>query len=164
MPFQSAGRPVVVFGFPNAFGVAPPDFAGRTIVEFMDVRSVLGVGWGEQGTVAPYLSIGDNGLLLDNQNPDIDQRHYIKSGPVLIDLTSLDSSTLIAPRETGRKLFILKTMDSVQLYADFSEFATALTDELGAGSTARSMFARGKFDADTNTFSAYKIGVYLLEP
>jgi hypothetical protein len=52
----------------------------------------------------------------------------------------------------------------LQLYADFAEFATALTDELGAGSTARSMFARGQFDADTNTFSAYKIGVYLLEP
>lgn len=164
MPFQATGKPVVVFGFPNAFGAAPPDFAGRTVVDFTQVRSVLGVGWGAEGTVAPFLSLGPDGLLLDNQNPDIDQRHHIKSGPVLIDLTALDSSTLIAPRETGRKLFVLKTTDSLQLYADFDDFATAVSNELGAGSTARSMFARGKYDAASNTFSAYKIGVYLLEP
>ncbi len=164
MPFQSSGKPVVVFGFPNDFGAAPPDFAGRTIVDFTEVRSVLGVGWGAAGTTAPFLSIGPDGLLLDNQNVDIDQRHYIKSGPVLIDLTALDSGTLIAPRETGRKLFILKTTDSLQLYANFSEFTTAVSNELGAGSTARSMFARGQYDAASNTFSAYKIGVYLLEP
>ena len=71
-----------------------------------------------------------SGLLLNNQNPDIDQRHYIKQGPVLIDLTQLDSDTLIAPRETGRKLFVVKTTDSLQLYADFDDFVMALIDEL----------------------------------
>ncbi len=164
MPFQASGKPVVVFGFPNAFGNAPPDFAGRTLVDFTQVRSVLGVGWGAAGTAAPYLSLDGEGMLLDNQNPDIDQRHHIKSGPVLIDLAELDSSTLITPRETGRKLFIVKTTDSLQLYADFDDFVTAVSNELGAGSRARSMFARGQYDAASNTFSAYKIGVFLLEP
>ena len=164
MPLQTTGKPVFVYGFPNAFGAAPPDFDGRTIVDFTEVRSILGVGWGAQGTAAPYLSIDNNGLLLDNQNPDIDQRHHIKNGPILIDLTELDSSTLIAPRETGRMLFIVKTTDSLQLYADFEDFTNALSNELGAGATARSMFARGQYDAASNTFSAYKIGVYLLEP
>ena len=164
MPLQATGKPVVVFGFPNAFGAAPADFAGRTIVDFTQVRSALGVGWGAEGTAAPFLSLGPDGLLLDNQNPDIDQRHHIKSDPVLIDLTALDSGTLIAPRETGRKLFILKTTDSLQLYADFVDFITAVSNELGAGSTARSMFARGRYDAASNIFSAYKIGIHLLEP
>ena len=164
MPLQAAGKPVVVFGFPNAFGAAAPDFAGRTLVDFTQVRSVLGVGWGAEGTAAPFLSLGPDGLLLDNQNPHIDQRHHIKTDPVLIDLTALDSSTLIAPRETGRKLFILKTTDSLQLYADFDDFIAAVSNELGAGSTARSMFARGQYDAASNIFSAYKIGIYLLEP
>ena len=164
MPLQAAGKPVVVFGFPNAFGAAAPDFAGRTLVDFTQVRSVLGVGWGAEGTAAPFLSLGPDGLLLDNQNPHIDQRHHIKTDPVLIDLTALDSSTLIAPRETGRKLFILKTTDSLQLYADFDDFIAAVSNELGAGSTARSMFARGQYDAASNILSAYKIGIYLLEP
>ena len=164
MPFQAAGKPVVVYGFPNAFGAAPPDFAGRTLVDFTDVRSALGVGWGSEGTAAPFLAIGEDGLLLDNQNMDIDQRHHIKNDPILIDLTALDSSTLIAPRETGRMLFAVKTTDSLQLYSDFSDFTNALSNELGAGATARSMFARGKYDADNNIFVAYKIGIYLLEP
>jgi hypothetical protein len=164
MPFEASGKPVVVFGFPNAFGAAPPDFAGRTIVDFTNVRSALGVGWGSEGTAAPLLSIGEDGILLDNQNPDIDQRHHIKSGPLLVDLTTLDSSTLITPRETGRLLFVIKTTDSLQLYSDFTGFSNALTNELSAGATARSMHARGLYDGDSNSFSAYKIGIHLLEP
>ncbi len=160
----AAGRPVVVYGFPNAFGAAPPDFEGRTIVDFADVRSTLGIGWGSEGTLAPFLSIGTDGLVLDNQNPDIDVRHHIKQGPVLIDLTTLPSGTVVKPRESGRNLFVVKTTDSLQLYSDFEDFVTAVLNELDGATTARSMFARGHYDADTNEFTAYKIGIYLLEP
>jgi hypothetical protein len=160
----SEGKPIVAKGFPSAFGMAPPDFTGRTIIDYTDVRSALGVGWGAQGTTAPYLSLGSDGLLLDNQNPDIDVRHYIKQGPVLIDLTALDSDTLIAPRETGRKLFYIKSRDSLRLYSNFDDFVTDLSGSLDGATAARSMHARGLYDADSNIFTAYKIGVYLLEP
>ena len=164
MASQASGRPVVVYGFPNAFGGAPPDFEGRTVIDFSDVRSVMGVGWGSEGTVAPFISMGSDGLVLDNQNMDIDQRHHVKQGPVLIDLTELDSSTVIVARETGRMLFVVKTTDSLQLYADFDDFVNALTLELDGATTARSMYARGHYNADTNVFTAYKIGIHLLEP
>ena len=110
------------------------------------------------------LMMDASGLLLDNQNPDIDQRHFIKQGPVLIDLTELDSDTLIAPRETGRKVFTVKTSDSLQLYAEFDDFVNALTLELNGVNAARSMYARGHYNADTNVFTAYKIFVYIIEP
>lgn len=158
------GQPIVVYGFPTAFGTAPPDFTGRTVIDFSDVRSALGVGWGAGGTVAPFLSMGDEGLLLNNQNEDIDQRHHIKQGTVLIDLTMLDSSTLIAPRQTDRKLFWIASADSLREYSDFADFIADLGMSLNGATTARSMFARGKYDAGTNVFTAYKIGVYLLEP
>jgi hypothetical protein len=122
------------------------------------------VGWGPDGTLEPFTMMDSTGLLLNNQNPDIGQRHHIKQGTVLIDLTTLDADTLIAPRETGRKLFSIATKDSLQLYADFDDFINALTPALNGATTARSMYARGKYDADTNIFTAYKIGVYLLEP
>ncbi len=160
----SQGKPIVATGFPTAFGMAPPDFTGRTIIDYTDVRAALGVGWGGTGTIAPYLSVGTDGLLLDNQNMDIDVRHHIKKDPLLIDLTALSSDTLIAPRETGRMLFYIKSADSLRLYSDFDDFAADLSNSLDGATTARSMHARGLYDADTNVFSAYKIGVYLLEP
>jgi len=164
MASDATGQPVAAWGFPNEFGAAPWDFEGRTIIDYSDVRSALGVGWGSQGTLEPFTMMDSTGLLLNNRNPDIDERHYIKHGPVLIDLTQLDSDTLIAPRETGRKLFVVKTTDSLQLYADFDDFVMALADELNGVNTARSMYARGHYNADTNVFTAYKIFVYILEP
>ena len=161
---EAAGKPVSAWGFVNEFMGAPPDFEGRTIIDHSDVRSALGVGWGTAGTTTPFIMMDLSGLLLDNQNEDIDQRHFIKQGPVLIDLTTLASNTLIAPRETGRKLFVVKTTDSLQLYADFEDFLAALTISLDRVNAARSLYARGHYNADTNVFTAYKIFVYILEP
>jgi hypothetical protein len=50
------------------------------------------------------------------------------------------------------------------MYSDFAEFADDLSTNLNGATTARSMHARGQYDTDTNVFTAYKIGVYLLEP
>ncbi|MGB5245273.1 MAG: DUF4382 domain-containing protein [Woeseia sp.] len=161
---QIAGRPVVAYGFPSAFGMAPPDFEGRTLVDYSAVRSALGVGWGASGTIAPFISMNAEGLVLDNFNEDIDQRHYIKQGPVLIDLTMLDAETVIAPPANGRTLYSIKTRDSLQLYKDFGEFVTALGASLNGSNAARAMYARGQYDADANVFTAWKIGILILEP
>ena len=160
----ATGKALSAWGFVNAFMGAPPDFEGRTIIDYANIRSALGVGWGAAGTTTPFTMMDTSGLLLDNQNEDSDQRHFIKQGPVLIDLTTLDSNTLIAPRETGRKLFVVKTTDSLQLYADFEDFLAALTISLDGVNAARSMYARGHYNADTNVFTAYKIFIYILEP
>jgi len=160
----STGKPIVAWGFPTAFGMAPPDFFGRTVIDFTAVRSALGVGWGSAGTVAPFISMGIEGLVLDNQNPDIDQRHFIKTGPVLIDLTELDSNTTIVPRTSGRSLFYIKSAGSLHQYSDFGDFVDDLSISLNGATTARSMHARGHYDSGTNTLTAYKIGIYLLEP
>jgi hypothetical protein len=160
----SEGKPIVARGFPTAFGWAPPDFTGRTVIDYTDVRSALGVGWGATGTQEPFYEITREYLMLWNKNPDIDQRHYIKQGPVLIDLTALDSNTTILPRETGRLAFYIKSADSVRMYSHFEDFSNDLATSLNGGDRARSLHARGKYDVDTNVFTAYKIGVYLLEP
>ncbi len=160
----ATGKPIVAHGFPTAFGAAPPDFKGRTVIDYTDVRSALGVGWGAEGTAEPFTSVTADGLVLFNQNPDIDQRHYIKQGPVLIDLTTLDSDTTIVPRESDRLAFYIKSADSIRMYSNFGDFANDLGTSLTGGNRARSMHARGKYDVNTNVFTAYKIGVYLLEP
>lgn len=159
----AAGQPIVARGFPNMFGMAPPDFFGRTVIDYTDVSSALGIGWGIDGTVAPFASIGNEGLVLDSDNTDIDVRHYIKQGPVLIDLTALDSNTTIVPRAAGRSAFYIKTADSLRMYSDFEAFVTDLTTSLNGATAARSLHAHGSYDTDTNVFTAYKIGIHLLE-
>ncbi|MGB5255683.1 MAG: hypothetical protein WBN44_00395, partial [Woeseiaceae bacterium] len=160
----ATGKPIVARGFPNAFGAAPPDFTGRTVIDYTDVRSALGVGWGADGTALPFSSLEAERLVLNNQNEDIDQRHYIKQGPVLIDLTALDSDTTIVPRETGRLAFYIKSPDSVRMYSTFADFSNDLGNSLIGGDRARSMHAHGRYDAAENVFTAYKIGIHLLEP
>ena len=160
----STGKPIVAWGFPSAFETAPPDFTGRTVIDYTDVSSALGVGWGAAGTMAAFSSMGTDGLVLNNQNGDIDQRHYIKQGPVLIDLTALDTDTAIVPRETGRMLFSIRSQDSLRLYSEWEDFVGDLINSYTGATTARSMFAYGKYDVDTNVFTAYKLGIYLLEP
>ena len=108
--------------------------------------------------------MGSNGLGLDNQNGNIGIRHHVKQGPVLIDLTTLASDTTIVPRENDRNLFSIATVDSLRQYSNFDDFVADLSLSLDGATTARSMYARGQFDVDTNIFTAYKIGVYLLEP
>jgi hypothetical protein len=160
----TAGQPIAAWGFPSAFGMAPPDFAGRSVIDYTDVRSALGVGWGATGTIAPFVSMGDDGLVLDNQNGDIAGRHFIKQGLVLIDLTSLDSNTTIVPRESDRMLFSIKTLDSLRLYSDWDDFVADLSLSLNGATAARAMHAYGKYDVDNNVFTAYKLGIVLLEP
>ena len=160
----ATGQPIVAKGFPEGWGMAPPDFEGRTVIDYSDVRSALGVGWGQTGTMAPFVLSDSTGLVLDNGNPDIDQRHYVKQGPVLIDLTALDSNTTIVPRESGRMLFSIKTRDSLRLYSDWDDFTADLNASLDGSTKARAMYAYGQYDVDTNTFTAFKLGIFLLEP
>ena len=60
--------------------------------------------------------------------------------------------------------FYIKSEDSLRMYSDFADFVDDLGTSLNGATAARSMHARGKYDTDTNVFTAYKIGVYLLEP
>lgn len=161
LPAEAIGQPIVVYGFPNNFGEAPPDFEGRTLVDFSDVRSAMEVRWGIEGTTVPFLMLDSSGLLLDNQNQDIKHHSHIKQGPAIIDLTTLESDTLIAPRESEPALFTIKMNGNVRLYHDFGNFLTALTEKLDSVNTAHSLYVRGNYDRTTNIFSAHKIFAHI---
>lgn len=160
----AAGKPIVAYGFPTAFGMAPPDFTGRTVINYTDVRSTLGIAWGSAGTMAPFASMNGDGIVLALDNGDIGIRHHVKQGPVLIDLLTLGSNTTILPRASDRMLFSIKSGDSLRQYSNFDDFVADLGNSLDGATTARALYARGKFDVDMNAFTAYKIGVFLLEP
>lgn len=153
--------PVRVFGFVTPFGAAPPDFEGRTVVDFSGVRALLGIGWGPAGTGAPYLSLGPEGITIDTANPDIGLRHHILIGPRVIDLETLATPPRIVAHTDGRGLFAIGEPRRVEVFGNFADFTARLAEKLGAGSKALSMSASGEFDAGTSTLTARQVGVSL---
>jgi hypothetical protein len=155
------GSPARVFGFVTPFGAAPPDFEGRTVVDFAEVRAVLGLGWGFEGTSAPFLSLNADGLVIDNTNADIGLRHYIAIGPVLIDIKALPSPPTIVPAE-GRRLFAIGERHEIEVFSDFAAFTARLSEKLAAGSKAVAMTAGGAWDAASGTLIANYVSVNLI--
>jgi hypothetical protein len=152
--------PARVYGFVTPFGFAPPDFVGRTVVDFSELRAELGVGWGEPGTSAPFLSMGVDGLVLDGANADLGLRHHIRIGWRIIDITGLASPVTVAPA-TGRTLFAIGDGVSVEVFRDWAPFVDRLTMRLSGGAKAQAMFARGAYDAGSFTLTANSVAIAL---
>jgi hypothetical protein len=155
-------RPARAIGFVMPFGAAPPDFEGRTVVDHRDLRAALGIGWGVQGTTAPFLSIGPEGLVFDLGNPSIGERHHLAVGRHVIDLFDLPASPLLTPQTAGRTLFGLTEPGHVELFNDFDPFVAELALRLSGGTPARSFAAYGRYDDAANTLSVNRIVVHLL--
>ena len=155
-----SGSPARVFGFVTPFGVAPPDFEGRTVVDFQEVRAILGLGWGPEGTSAPFLSLNADGLVIDNDNANIGLRHFIAIGPLLIDITALPTPPTITPA-AGYGLYAIGEPRRVEVFSDFAAFAERLSEKLAAGSKAVTLTADGAFDAGSSTLTARHVSIGL---
>lgn len=158
------GSPIQVFGFVRPFGAAPADFEGRTVVDLANRRARLGIGWGPDGTLAPFTSIGTGGLVVDVDNPDIGLRHHIKIGPVVIDLFDLPMSPTIIGAQEGPRLFAILQHRRVQVFRDFDRFIDTLGSLLNGANTAQYMHSSGSYVQAQNTMTARFIGVHIDGP
>lgn len=156
------GSPVRAYGFANRFGFAPPDFEGRTVIDYNELRATLGIGWTTEGSASPFSVISAEGLVPDPAAYLDDARHAIKIGPRIIDLTELGAGITIQGSDAERTLYGIRGPESVQLYHDFGRFTDALAAILDGSERARSMYAHGSYNVDTNVFSATKLWVFIV--
>ncbi len=154
--------PTRVFGFVTPFGLAPPDFEGRTIVDFATVRAIMGIGWGLQGSAAPFFSVQASGIVLDQTNDELGVRHHIKIGPRLIDITALASSPTIVPFGE-RGLYAIGMGRRVEMFSNFERFTARLNEKLGAGSKVLSLSASGGYDTASSTLSAREVHISMTD-
>lgn len=154
------GTPIVVFGFFNDFGTAPPDFEGRTLVDCATSRAKLGIGWMPPGTAAPFSVINTSTIVLDLSNPDIGERHHLKQCGVITDLMSLPASPSIEPAG-GPGVYAIKQGRTISIHSDFGNFVNDLTLRLDGATFVRAMHGAGGYAADSNVFSARKLYVHL---
>ena len=116
---------VAAFGFVTAFGSAPPDFTSRTLVDFDELRALLGIGWGFAGTEAPFLSMGQNGFTIDVTNIDLGERQRLEIGPFVFDITSdLPEPIEVEPADDGPQIYVIARGLRVEHFSDFGDFAT----------------------------------------
>jgi hypothetical protein len=150
--------PARVFGFVTPFGAAPPDFSGRTLVNFDELRALLGIGWGFDGTDAPFMTMGSNGFVIDTTNTDLGDRRFIKVGPRIVDITTLASPMTIEPAD-GRTAYAISRGRRVEIFRDFPAFAERVSRLLGGGSNMQALTARGSFDAPSTTLTANYVAI-----
>jgi hypothetical protein len=154
-------RPVRALGFVARFGEAPPDFEGRTLVGPRDLPAVLGVGWGVDGTQAPFSVMVSNSLVIDLDNDDIGARHHVLIGDRLIDLFDLPASPSIV--ESGiPRVYGIWEPGHIELFKDFSDFVDELALRLGESDRARSLSAYGRYSDGENSLTANKVVVHML--
>ena len=149
-----------VFGFVTPFGSAPADFEAETTVDFEELRALLGIGWGFAGTAAPFVSMGENGFVIDVGNLVLGERQRLEIGPFVFDITSdLPEPITVEPAANGPQIYALSRGLSVEMFSDFGEFATRVNSLLRGGSNMRALTARGVFDVDTTTLAANYVAV-----
>lgn len=151
------GSAARVFGFVTPFGTAPPDFEGRTIVDFRDVSAVLSIGYGIAGTGAPFLTIdATTGLIVDNHNSRIGVKHFIAVGPRVFDVKNLASSPRIAPDTSKPAMFAIGEPRKVEVFSTFADFVARLNSKL-LSQKVISLSATGSYDAATNAISSNRV-------
>ncbi len=156
------GSPARVFGFPSDFGLAPPDFEGRTVIDYDSLPALLGIGWTATGSTAPFLSIGSDALVPDPAAYADDARQTIKIGSRTIELADIDGGISIAGSDAERTLYGIRDGDAVALYRDFADFAEAVAAALDGATAARSLSARGRYTAETGVFEAKTLWLVLV--
>jgi len=150
-----------VHGFVTPFGMAPPDFEGRTVVDHRNIPAVLGIGWGIEGTLAPFSQMGPESLVPNLDNRDIGARHHMLLGRRLVDLFDLPMAPAIVPSD-ARSLYGIWEPGHVELFAVFADFVEELELRLSSTDAARSLSASGQYDESTGRVTARRIAVHML--
>jgi hypothetical protein len=157
----SMGEPAKLIGFPTAFGMAPPDFTARTLVDFPALPAMLALTWIPGGTAAPFSSQNPAGLVLDLANPAIGRLHVLTIGPRVLNLETLPASPSIVPPASGPSAYLIVMRDESHAFHDFADFVAELGTRLDGSTVMLTFNATGRYDGDTNVLTARSIVVIL---
>ncbi len=149
--------PIVARGFVTPFGSAPADFEALSVIDLSEAPARLLVSW-SGADADPFTSLSTDALVIDLADS---QRHHIKRGRIVDDLTTLATAPTLVASDHGRGLYALRQPGQARLFARFGDFALALQEALDGSLGVTQIAARGRFDDATATFAATRIAVRL---
>jgi hypothetical protein len=156
------GAPVVVTGFPSAFGSASPNFTASTLLDPTTIQAELVVDW-NGGTAAPFTTSDSTAITFNVNNSSIGTRHQIQIGSQIVDIVGLSSGLTIAPTTTGPEMVFSighSASFTIESFDTYTAFITQLQSELN-GALATGMTAVGQYTVSTSAFSASSITLFL---
>ncbi len=152
------GDPVKVRGHVTPFNMAPEDFTAQTILDASNMPAHLVTGFAD-GSINAIISLSESGMVLNLD--EAGDRHHLYRAGISTDLLSLTGSPLIAPRDSGKGLFVITQGRAVRVYTSYSDFYTALNTALDGTTAVTSVHAHGVFDGNLNELRAAKITLRL---
>jgi hypothetical protein len=156
------GAPVVVTGFPSAFGSTSPNYTASTLLDPTTIQAELVVDW-SGGTAAPFTTLDSTAITLDANNSSIGARHQVQIGSQIVDIVGLSSGLTIAPTTTGSGMVFSighSASFTIESFDTYTAFITQLQSEL-SGALATGMTAVGQYTVSTSAFSASSITLFL---
>jgi hypothetical protein len=159
----TAGAPVVVTGFPSAFGTTATDFTAVSLLDPTTIQAELVVDWGG-GTAAPFATFDGSGIALNAGTLNLGTRHQIQIGAQIIDLAGLASEPFIAPSTSSQAtVFSIghSAASSVENFNTYDAFITRLQSQLNGATLATGLTAVGQYTVATSAFSATSITLFL---
>jgi|HubBroStandDraft_1064217.scaffolds.fasta_scaffold00636_5 hypothetical protein len=160
---STAGAPVIVTGFPSAYGAAPPNFTASTLLDPTTINAVLMVDWGA-GTPSPFATYDSTAIDVDAHNSSIGARHQIQDGAQIFDIVGLASDPLIVPNSTSPNVvYSIAHLQSstVENFDTYDAFVTQLQSELNGTTLATGMTAVGPYTAASYSLAASSITLSL---
>ncbi|MGB5586792.1 MAG: metallophosphoesterase [Gammaproteobacteria bacterium] len=162
---QTSGSPVVALGYPAPFGTAPADFDARSVADFSQTRARLGFGWIDPGSANPFLRIDEAGLVINDQDPALGERHHVLRAGIVSDALSAGIPPTIIPRTGSRGLYAIagagQPARRIAVYYDFAAFADALAIVLDGSVYVRHLHGAGHWDDASATLEATRLTVVI---
>ena len=159
---STAGAPVIVTGFTNAFATASPNFAASALLDPTTIQAQLVIDW-SGGTAAPFSSFDSSSIVLDPAASNFGQRHQIQIGSQLVNLLGLAANPTITPATSSSAVFSIghASASTIENFETYPAFITQLQSELDGTTLATGMTAIGQYTASTFAFSANSITIFL---
>ena len=139
---------VRVRGLVHPFGLAPPGFDARTVID-VDTDSIgawLSASWrASGGSASPFTSVAPDAVVVDLT----DARHTLSLLGIPRDaLGAADRIGLIAPDNVrGMYMVTVRGTHELHLFRDFASLTPELTDQLSAGHRLVQIEAIGRYNA-----------------
>lgn len=136
------GDPIKLYGFVNAYGQAPYDFAATTLVNYVTMPSFLTLKW-SPSTAAPFESMTDESLVVDLNAATV--HHLLFNSHISQD--GDDDTMTIVPAD--KSVYVIKMRLNIYVYSDFAEFVGKLDELLDGNNRVSRLFSTGAYQADS---------------